>query len=59
MAMHVATRAPKQLGCLRTRPWPRPCGGVSAVYTAAVQPQVSSAVHVIKLGLCLGSVYQM
>ena len=40
MALHSASKAPRQLGYLCSHSWSRACGGHSAVFTAAVEPQV-------------------
>ena len=40
MAIQAVARTPKQLGGLCTHSWSRSCGGASAVYTAAIEPQV-------------------
>ena len=41
MALQSASKAPRQLGYLCSHSWSRACGGHSAVYTAAIQPQVT------------------
>ncbi|KAL3143867.1 hypothetical protein ABBQ32_003688 [Trebouxia sp. C0010 RCD-2024] len=52
MALHSqsASQAPRQLGYLCSRSWSRACGGHSAVYTAAAEPQVGSLSPLFPVG---------
>ena len=54
MALQSASKAPRQLGSLCSRSWSRACGGHSAVYTAAVEPQVIVDVQLIHSLLVCG-----